>query len=258
MYLPNSIRGILFDLDGVLYVGNQVIEGAIDTVSDIKKAGYSCRFITNTSTLSLSSLQQKMHRLGFAINENEIISATRATLIYLQQFTNPVCQLLLAEDVKKDFHAFKQSAVEADFVVIGDIGDQWSYPLLNQTFNLLVNGAQLIAIHKNRFWQTEHGLQMDIGGFIEALEYASQTQAIIMGKPSTDFFNAALMDMQLSAEHVAIIGDDIDSDIGGGQQAGLFGIQVKTGKYREQYAKKSAIKPNMTIDSIAELKEFII
>jgi len=253
----SSIRGILFDLDGVLYVGANVIEGAIAAINDIKQRGYRCRFITNTSTLSCASLHKKMTSLGFDIAENEIISATRAALIYLQQFDDPVCHLLLADDVKPDFHRFRQSDSKADFVIIGDIGDAWSYRLLNNVFNMLINGAQLIAIHKNRFWQTEQGLQMDIGAFISALEYATQKQATIIGKPSPDFFQAALTELKLPPEQVAIIGDDIDSDIGGGQSAGLTGILVKTGKYRKAFADNSTVIPDLTLLSIAELPGYL-
>jgi HAD superfamily hydrolase (TIGR01458 family) len=253
----SSIRGILFDLDGVLYIGANVIGGAIAAITDIKQRGYRCRFVTNTSTLSSASLHKKLTGLGFDIGEHEIISATRAALIYLQQFDDTVCHLLLSDDVKQDFQHFKQSDSKADFVIIGDIGDAWSYPLLNNVFKLLMNGAQLIAIHKNRFWQTEQGLQMDIGAFITGLEYASQKQATIIGKPSPDFFRAALTELDLAPQQVAIIGDDIDSDIGGGQSAGLTGILVKTGKYRKAYADNSPVIPNLTLASVAELPQYL-
>lgn len=249
----SDIDGILFDLDGVLYTGSKVIEGAITAVQRILASRLQCRFVTNTSTLSLASLQQKMNALGFDIHANEIISAPQAALRYLQKQHEPVCRLLLADDVKQDFKAFKQSDTEADYIVVGDMGEKWSYQLLNEVFNSLVNGAELIAIHKNKFWQTEQGLKLDIGGFIHGLEYASGKQAMIIGKPSADFFQAALDDMQLEAAQVAMIGDDIDSDVGGAQQAGLKGILVKTGKYRQSYADASAIKPNAIIGSIADL-----
>lgn len=249
----SSIRGILVDLDGVMFVGSNIIDGAIAAIAEIKQRGFRSRFITNTSTLSGVSLYKKISGLGFDITEHEIISATRATLIYLQQFNDPVCYLLLADDVKQDFEHIRQSDSKADFVIIGDIGDAWSYTLLNTVFKLLINGAQLIAIHKNRFWQTEHGLQMDIGAFVSALEYAAQQQAIIIGKPSSDFFRAALTELDLPPDQVAIVGDDIDSDIGGGQNAGLTGILVKTGKYRKAYADNSLVVPDLVIPSIAEL-----
>ncbi len=253
----STVRGILFDLDGVLYIGNQTINGAQQAIQEIRERGFICRFITNTSTLSRRSLQQKLAALGFDIDENEILSAPQATLVYLKQFNEPVCRLLLADDVKQDFQALKQSTEKADFIIIGDIGDQWSYALLNSVFNQLMEGARLIAIHKNRYWQTESGLKMDIGGFVTALEYASQQQATLIGKPSADFFNAALKDMQLPAEQVAIIGDDIDSDIGGGQNVGLTSILVETGKFRPQMLAKSPIKPDLTIPSIAQLSQYL-
>ena len=251
------IKGILFDLDGVLYVGSKRIDGALEAIDAVSASGIQCRFITNTSTLSRGSLQNKLKRLGFNIALDEIISAPQAAKIFLEQFVDPVCHLLLAEDVKSDFSTLRQSDDHADFVIIGDIGDTWSYEILNNIFNLLINGAELVAIHKNRFWQTEHGLQMDIGAFVTALEYASGKQAILMGKPSADFFQMALNDMSLSANKVAIIGDDIDSDIGGGQLAGLTGVLARTGKYRKEYADHSNVMPDLVIDSIADLINFM-
>lgn len=250
-----GVKGILFDLDGVLYVGSTVIDGAIETVERIRASGIQCRFITNTSTLSLASLRHKINALGFSVATEEIISAPRAALLYLRRQSDPVCRLLLADDVKQDFIVFRQSDTDAEYIIIGDIGDTWSYPLMNEVFQCLMQGAKLIAIHKNRFWQTERGLQMDIGGFVEALEYASGVKAIIIGKPAIEFFQMALTDMGLHSSEVAIIGDDIDADVGGGQQAGLRGILVRTGKYRPGYCEQSRVKPDLVIDSIRNLPE---
>jgi HAD superfamily hydrolase (TIGR01458 family) len=247
-----SPQGLLFDLDGVLYVGKEVIFGAIATIAELREQ-FTCRFITNTSTLSLASLQHKINALGFDIASEEIISAPQAALRYLEQQPDPTCRLLLAEDVKRDFAAVPQSDTAPRFIVVGDIGNAWSYALLNEIFAALMQGARLIAVHKNRFWQTEHGLQLDIGAFIHGLEYAAGAEAVIIGKPSPAFFQVALDDMGLKKEEVLMIGDDIDSDIGGAQQAGLRAVLVKTGKYRDAYVSASAIKPEHIIESIADL-----
>lgn len=252
----SALKGILFDLDGVLYTGSSAIDGAVEAIEKLRTS-HICRFVTNTSTLSLASLQQKINKLGFKIPANEIISAPQATLLYLRRQQKPVCRLLLADDVKQDFKEFYQAEAAVNYIVIGDIGSTWSYTLLNQVFNDLMQGAKLIAIHKNKFWQTEHGLQMDIGGFVEALEYASGVKAMIIGKPSADFFQIALDDMGLKSSEVAMIGDDIDVDIGGSQQIGLTGILVKTGKYRQSYAAASHVKPDLLIDSIADLPKLL-
>lgn len=249
----SSIKGVMFDLDGVLYIGNKPVPGAIEAVNAIRAKGITCRFVTNTSTLSIASIQHKINALGFNVVQSEIISAPQAALNYLKKQTNPICRLLLAEDVKKDFAQFKQSGTKANFIIVGDIDNSWTYQMLNEVFACLMKGAKLIAIHKNRFWQTENGLHMDIGAFIAGLEYASNTNAMIIGKPSPDFFNAVLADMQLKTDEVVMIGDDIDSDIGGAQNLRIKGVLVRTGKYRQAYTESSPIKPDVIIDSIAEL-----
>ena len=108
MSTSSTLRGLLFDLDGVLYVGKEVIPDAIETVAKLREH-FTCRFITNTSTLSLASLQRKINSLGFEIAPEEIISAPQAALRFLEQQPDPTCRLLLAEDVKKDFAALPQS-----------------------------------------------------------------------------------------------------------------------------------------------------
>jgi HAD superfamily hydrolase (TIGR01458 family) len=253
----SSIKGVMFDLDGVLYIGSKPIEGAIEAVEAIRQQGITCRFVTNTSTLSIASIQQKMNVLGFNVAPSEIISAPQAAIQYLKQQNNPICRLLLADDVKQDFSAFAQSNTDANYIIVGDIGNAWTYPMLNEVFASLMKGATLIAIHKNRYWQTDAGLQMDIGAFITGLEYASNTKAMLIGKPSIDFFNAVLSQMQLSANEVLMIGDDIDSDIGGAQSAGIKGVLVRTGKFRQAYTESSVIKPHAIIDSITDLPKLL-
>lgn len=253
MKLAGKIKGVIFDLDGVLYIGNTPINGALKAVEAIREAGLQCRFVTNTSTLSIKTIHHRINAMGFNLVQSEIISAPQAAMNYLKKQPNPVCKLLLTQDVKRDFLAFPQSETEANYIVVGDIGSAWTYRMINDVFNCLMNGAQLIALHKNRFWQTERGLNMDIGAFITGLEYASNTEAMIMGKPSADFYNAVLDDMGLQADEVLMVGDDIDSDVGGAQAAGITGILVRTGKYREAYAATSNIEPDITINSIVDL-----
>ena len=247
----NSVQGFLFDIDGVLYIDDTPISGAIDAINTVKGTGYPCRFVTNTSVHSRHQLCEKLQRMGFSVTEAEIFSAPQATVRYLQQQGTGVrCKLYVAEAVKSDFDSIRQTSGTPTHVVIGDIGPVWGYDLLNQILADLLAGAELIAIHKNRFWQTQEGLRMDIGGFIAALEYASNRPAKVMGKPSRDFFDLAVNDLGVPKSSVAVIGDDIDSDVRGAQEAGLSGVLCKTGKFREEYFDASTVKPDYIIDSI--------
>jgi len=248
-----SINAILFDLDGVLYVGDQVIEGAVETLEYCRSSNIPFRFITNTSTRTAADVADKLNAMGMTIAADEIFSAVTATRNFLLTKGKPTVHLLIRESAQADFHEFDQTAEQPDYIIVGDIGAAWNYALLNQVFRELMSGAELIAMHRNKFWQGEDGLQMDIGAFVAGLEFVSGKQARVIGKPSADFFTLATESLGLPTEEIMIVGDDIENDVGGGQAAGLKGVLVKTGKYRETVAQESAVKPDAVIDSIADL-----
>ena len=249
-----EVRGFLIDLDGVLHVGRAAIAGAIEKVNELERRQIPHCFVTNTTTRSRTALTVELNQLGFAVKPDSLVTAPAAAVAYLERRGRPRCKLLLAPDVAEEFSHLPRSESEAEVVVVGDIGPTWSYPVLNQVFQLLVGGAELVALHKNRFWQTDEGLQLDIGAFVVALEYASGKVARLIGKPNEDFFAAALERLGVQAEAVAMIGDDIDSDVGGAQRQGMLGIQVKTGKYRDEYAARSEVRPDLVLPSIAALE----
>lgn len=141
-------------------------------------------------------------------------------------------------------------------VLVGDIGEEWNYRILNEIFQKVKNGARLIALHKGKFWQTKEGLMLDIGAFVSGIEYATGVKAEIIGKPSEAFFNAALKMISAKASQTIMIGDDLDSDIGGAQACGIRGILVKTGKYRDGILKKSNISPDAVWENIGVLISF--
>jgi HAD superfamily hydrolase (TIGR01458 family) len=248
-----TVRGLLIDLDGVLYVGGKAIPGAVEAIRQLHSTPLPRCYLTNTTTKSAASLRQKLRDMGFELGAKELLSAPEAAKDYLESKGRPVCKLVVNEEVLGDFRAFQQSDTEARAVVIGDIGNAWTYDLLNSIFRLVMNGAELVALHRNKFWQTEAGLQMDIGAFVAGLEYVTGKAATVMGKPSPEFFAAALARLGLPAGQVAMIGDDIDTDIGAAQEQGMLGILVKTGKYREAYAQASRIKPDLLLNSITDL-----
>ncbi|MGR8930942.1 MAG: TIGR01458 family HAD-type hydrolase [Gammaproteobacteria bacterium] len=253
----SDIKGILFDLDGVFYVGDQMIIGADALVSYLIEKQVACRYVTNTTTQSRASIAEKLQSMGLPIQSHEITSTPSAALAYLKQQGYRSCYLLVAESVKHEFDAFPQDDDRPDAVVIGDIGEAWTYSLLNRIFGMLMSGSRLIALHKNKFWQTQDGMRMDIGAFVAGLEYVSGQQAVVIGKPSPAFFQLAVDQLMLPAGQVMMVGDDIDSDVGGAQRAGLKGVLVRSGKYRAEYAEASSVRPDWTIDTVADLIDLI-
>lgn len=253
----STYRGFLFDLDGVFFVGDDAIPGAAETIGYLKSKGFPCRFTTNSTTRCLDTLHYELHALNLPIDKNEVFSAPAAAVHHLRKRCHPTCYLLMAEDTKRDFAEFRQADTDPDVIVMGDIGDEWSYRIMNRLFDMIMSGSEVVALHKGRYWQTESGLQLDSGAFVAGLEYATGKAATVTGKPSPEFFRMALSDLGVAADKVVMIGDDIVNDVQGAQRVGITGVLVRTGKYREELVNASPIKPDAIIDSVVELMKLV-
>lgn len=259
-----AVAGLLVDLDGVVYVGDEPVAGAVEALARLRSRRLALRFVTNTSTKPAGTVENKLRRLGVTVGPGEVISAVQAACSTLRRLGCHAPYLVVDARIVEEFTelapvgAYPAAPMEApDWVVIGDIGAEWDYRLMNRLFALISGGARLLALHKGKSWQTAEGLQIDIGAFVAGLEYATGVTAVVTGKPSVDFFRAALDDMGISAADAAMVGDDIDSDIAGAQRAGIRGVLVRTGKYRVDHAARSPVKPWRTLDSIAQLEELV-
>jgi HAD superfamily hydrolase (TIGR01458 family) len=138
-------------------------------------------------------------------------------------------------------------------VVVGDLAERWTFERLNRAFLHVLHGAELVALQKNRYWSTSSGLALDAGPFVAALEYATSRSATVIGKPSREFFETAARSMGLELAEVAMVGDDAVADVAGAQAAGAIGILVRTGKHAADAQARTSVRPDATIDSIADL-----
>jgi HAD superfamily hydrolase (TIGR01458 family) len=157
------------------------------------------------------------------------------------------------QEVKRDFADLEEGVDDVEAVIIGDLGSAFGYDVLNHAFRQVMNGAELIALQKNRYWMRADGLSLDVGPFVAAIEFATGREAHVVGKPARGFFDGVLAGLGVGAREAAMIGDDIESDIGGALRAGLDTILVRTGKYREQLVREAGIQPTVVVDSIAEV-----
>ncbi|WP_456402826.1 TIGR01458 family HAD-type hydrolase [Persephonella sp.] len=248
-----EIKGLLLDIDGVLYVGDEPIKGSQETLNKLREK-YKVMFITNTTTKPKSKVYKKLINMGFHLKEDEIFSALEATKQYLREKKGGVFPLLTDESMV-EFREFIYEPVK--YVVIGDARDNFNYKNLNKAFRFIINGAEIIAAAKNKYFRDkDQVLSLDCGPFVNALEYATGKKAVIVGKPSENFFNLAVSKMKLNKEEVAVVGDDIEADVKGAIDAGLKGILVKTGKFIPSDLEKD-IKPDLVVDSINDLLEYI-
>jgi HAD superfamily hydrolase (TIGR01458 family) len=248
-----QIHGLLIDMDGVLYIGNTPIAGAVRVMNQLYRMSFPFLYVTNTTRMNRSELKRMIHRMDIPGTDEHIVSAPVATATYLRGKKATGIFLIAGKSVREDFSIISSDKREIEYVVMGDPGENPNIDALNRGLNLLLEGAGFLAMQKNRYWRTEKGLVMDAGAYVAALEYASGKEATIIGKPSVDFFRLAADQLGFPYEHIAIIGDDIEMDIAGAKKAGLQTILVKTGKYREDSLLNAPIKPDLIIGSISEL-----
>jgi HAD superfamily hydrolase (TIGR01458 family) len=257
--MNTNLKGFLIDLDGVLYVGDQSVEGAQDAIGFLMENDYKFRFVSNTTRKSRKTIANRLHAMGFSIPEEYIFTPALAAVTWLRNNQKHSYFLLTTGDVEVDFTHSQANAADnnPDVVIVGDAGNMISYESMNRAFRHMMNGAELLALEKDRYWMAPEGLSLSAGPFVAALEFATGKTATLMGKPSKSFFELALQDMGIPRSDVIMIGDDIHTDIAGAHMSGIGGILVKTGKYRKDEVQNATIKPAQTIESIAHIRNIL-
>lgn len=252
-----EIRGFLIDIDGVLYIEKQVVRGAVEAIEYLQKKEVPFLLVTNTTRRSRFSLLNNLKRMGYKIDRNQLFTAPYAAACWLKEKNIKSINLFMRGDTYREFSDFRITTNKPEYMVIGDIGEDLTYNNLNQVFRQVMNGAKMLALQKNRFWKRNTGLSLDAGAIVAALEYATEKEATIIGKPSKEFFGQALKQLDLPAENVAIIGDDMESDITGGAAAGMYTIAVETGKFPEMRPRRNSKLPHHIMPSIAALPAWL-
>jgi len=264
-YTPDAPAGgpvaYLLDLDGTLYAGGAAIPGAPETVARLRTRGLPFRLVTNTTSRSRRMLVQRLKGYGFSVGPEEIFTATLAGSTLARDAGHRVIAPFLPPAALEDLAGLELSggttgAVQGrpEAVLLGDLGASWSYALLQEAFEYLMQGAVLIALSRDRYFQGQDRLALDAGPFVAALEYATSRPATVAGKPSPAFYAAALASLgPIGAGPAVMVGDDLWSDVEGAQRAGLGGWLVRTGKFREETLRESGIVPDRVLDSVAAL-----
>jgi HAD superfamily hydrolase (TIGR01458 family) len=252
-----GIEGLLLDLSGVVYVQDEAVPGAAEALAKLRGADLPIRLVTNTTMRPRRSILERLERLGIEADPSELLTPATLAARHCEEASYESVSLIVLDELREDLKGVPEGDGKVDAVIVGDLGDGWDYEVLNRAFRRLMDGAELIALQKNRYWETAEGLSLDAGPFVTALEYATGREAEVVGKPSEAFFGLALGDLGVGAEHAAMVGDDVEADVGGAMDAGLAGILVRTGKYREDLVRESGIEPTATVDSIADVPRLL-
>jgi HAD superfamily hydrolase (TIGR01458 family) len=254
-----GVRGLLLDLDGVIVVAGAPVPGAPEALAELERRGLPYRIVTNTSMVSRQSLSDWSARLGGRVPADRFHSALSVSAAWTaHRFPGEPLYVLASEDARREFdnqrllshdEASRPDA-RAAAVVVGDSPEDATWDNLNRAFRLVRNGAQLVGMHKNRWWLTPDGPTLDSGAFVAGLEFAAGVRARIVGKPSPAFFRVAVADIAAEVRRngggavrradLAMVGDDVWTDALAARRAGLRGFVVLTGKHGHDELERAA------------------
>jgi HAD superfamily hydrolase (TIGR01458 family) len=251
----SDIHGLLLDMDGVLGVSWQPLPGATAAVARLRAAALPLRVLTNTSAKSRAEIGAGLRQQGFEFSDEDVLTAAVAAAAHLRSARPGARVFLLGDAQVEDLDGVRLVGLddEPEVVLVSGADESFTFETLNRVLRALLDGAALVATQRNLTWLTSAGQCLDAGAYLLGLERASGREAVVAGKPAPACFAAGLETLGLPADRVAMVGDDVESDVLAAQAVGMTGILVRTGKFREETLAEASGRPAHVIDSIVDL-----
>jgi HAD superfamily hydrolase (TIGR01458 family) len=241
----------LIDLDGVLRIGSKPAPDAGELLNFIKENKIPALILSNSSLKTGSDIIKYLQSHSIDFNIHAVTSVDVAKDYVDKNFKR--ISVYCIDTIKEVFREYLDDE-KPEAVLIGDIGDKWNFSIMNEIFRKVLNGAELIALHKNKFWKPDGiNYSLDAGAFVNAIEYAASKEALLIGKPSPVYFKAALNRLGVNpGDNFFMIGDDIENDIYPVHKLGGKGILVYTGKTKHPLSPKYK-KPSYEASDLYEV-----
>jgi HAD superfamily hydrolase (TIGR01458 family) len=252
-------RTVLLDIDGVLTVSWRPLPGAVDTLRWMRRQDIAFGLITNSSSKPRREIAAVLNEVGMDVGPAQIFTAVSSAARFLStRYPTAHCLVINEGSLDEDLVGIGTGhSGSPGVVLLGGAGASMGYRELDSVFKLAVSGVPVVALHRNTRFQTADGPALDMGAFIVGLEAAAGIEIPVVGKPSPEFFMAAMVALGADATETIIVGDDIDSDVRGGQSLGMTGVLVKTGKFRARDLETEGQSPDHIIDDIGHLSEIL-
>ncbi|MBL8059468.1 MAG: HAD-IIA family hydrolase [Chthonomonas sp.] len=223
------IRLVIFDLDGTLWRGNEPIQGAAESLSELRRKSVQIRFLTNNSSISSEEVARKLTGMGFEANRHEVMGSG--------PFSAQVCQsrgmrsvyVVGGPALEREFSSFDKAGADADAVVVG-IDRGFTYDKCSRALQLIRRGARFIATNRDATYPLEGGrVEPGAGAIVAAIEAASGVAPEVLGKPNPAMINQLLDEAGVEPGDCLVVGDRMETDIAAGQAAGCQTALVLTG-----------------------------
>lgn len=252
-----DVDGIVLDIDGVLVDDWHALPGAADAVERLRASGRPVTFLTNTTSRSRTEIATALRDAGIAVDDDEVTTAAVVTARHLAAH-HPGARCLVFNEGggTGDLGEVRLVDEDPEVVVIGSPGPgAFTWEQLCTALEAVHGGAALIGMHRNLKWSRAGSWLLDGGAYLAALEQASGVVATVIGKPSATVFREAAASLGTEPARTVMVGDSVDSDVLAAMAAGLRGVLVRTGGFRQEDLDAQDGRPDAVIDSIVDLPE---
>lgn len=253
----------LLDMDGTIYLGNNLIEGADKFLEILREEGKRYIFLTNNSSKNKEEYVKKLSKMGISAQFNDIFTSGEAAVIYLNKIKKNAKIFLMGTKALEDeftragFILVKEKGKEIDFVVLG-FDTTLTYEKLWTACEYLAEGVPYIATHPDFNCPLADGKFMpDAGAMMAFLKASTGREPLVIGKPNRYIIDAVLEKYSLKKEDLAMVGDRLYTDIRTGIDNGLTSILVMSGETDKKMLENTEFIPDYIFDSVKNIGEIL-
>ncbi len=257
-----NVRALVADMDGVFWRGDTPVPGMADFFDFIHRRPLPFVLATNNASKTPDQYVEKLARFDVTVDRSYILTSALATAEYVRQhFPAGAPVYVVGQD------GLRVALGEAGFEVVADssrpvtavvagIDFALTYETLKHAALLIQRGAEFVGSNGDLTFPIEGGFAPGAGSILAAIQAATQVEPVVIGKPGRFMFEIALQKMDATPEETVMVGDRLETDILGGQQAGLHTIMVKTGVDNENTMAEKGVQPDMIFEGVQELTAY--
>lgn len=248
-------KGFICDMDGVIYLGNQLLPGVAEFVNWLNENDKRFLFLTNSSERSPKELQQKLQRMGLDIGEEHFYTSALATAAFLKKQA-PGCTAFVigAPGLLNALYdvGVTMNDVDPDYVIVGETAS-YNYEVITKAVRLVLNGTRLIATNSDLTGPTEFGIAPACRSLVAPIELATGRKAYFMGKPNPLMMRTGLHLLGVHSEEAAMVGDRMDTDVIAGMESGLATVLVLSGCTSRTDVNDYPYRPTYILNGVGDI-----
>ncbi|MFA5611668.1 MAG: HAD-IIA family hydrolase [Anaerolineaceae bacterium] len=255
-----KVKGLIIDMDGVLWHDNEPLGDLPGIFAKIRSLGLDFVLATNNSSKTVSEFQEKLKGFGLQIDSSRIVTSALATFQYLKESypENKVVYIIGSDSFRDDARSKGFSVLldgeqkQADFVIVG-LDFKLTYEKISYAARQIIHGAKFIATNTDATFPTPTGVIPGAGTMVAAVQTASGEEPLVIGKPAIGLYDQAMKVMGLSPDQVLCIGDRLSTDILGAKNSGFASAFVLSGINSLEDLEQWESKPDIIVDDLTAL-----